>query len=98
MFSGRWLNWKYPKILGNCGLDVKRLTKILTLIMTNIWVQNCKFNKLKISEPDGISTRSKKQFVQLGEVYTQTKLLMRGYRMRASMKLQNLCPDVLGTA
>ena len=80
------LNGKYAKIDRNCGRDIKRLAKII-LIMTRIQVQNRKFDKVVTFEAVRISTRSKRGFVHLGEVNTQTKLKNQGYNRRASMKL-----------
>ena len=54
---------------------MKRLTKIiiLILILTKIWTENDKFDKVKTFEPEEISTRSKRGFVHLNEVNTIRK-------------------------
>ena len=61
---------KIPKKRGELRAICRASDEILTIIMTKIWTQNRKFNKVITLEPEGNSTRSKKRFVQLDEVNT----------------------------
>ena len=60
------------QVCRNVGRPNPRLPNLVILIiMTKIWAQNHKFDKVITFEPDGILTRSKRRFVHLARLISK---------------------------